>query len=95
VPRAKSARFKALGEPARVWDGGEDGLDVIRSFWAAARERGSRLGTILLGFNRSSVSEVQVVALAHAAGFTLIAGRKALHPGTAFVFEPSAISPEA
>ncbi len=89
VPRALSARWKTLGEPARVWDGGEDGLDVIRRFWVAAGERRSRLGTILMGFNRSSVSETEVATLARASGFTLVAGRKATHPGTVLVFKPS------
>lgn len=93
VPRALSARWKTLGEPARVWNGGEDGLDVIRKFWAAAGERRARLGTIFMGFNRKSVPEASIVALARASGFTLVAGRKAGHPGTAFGFEASRDQP--
>ena len=87
VPRALSARWKTLGEPSRVWDGGEDGLEVIRKFWIAASERGSTLGTILLGFNRSSVPEADIATLGRAAGFNVVAERKALHPGTVFAFE--------
>jgi len=87
VPRALSARWKVLGEPSRVWDGGEDGLEVIRKFWTAASERGSKLGTVLLGFNRSSVSAPEVASLGRTAGFTLVAERRAVHPGTVFAFE--------
>ena len=89
VPRALSARWKALGEPARAWDGGEDGLDVIRRFWAAAGERRARLGRIVLGFNRKSVAEAAIVTLARASGFSLVGGRRAGHPGTALAFEAS------
>jgi len=89
VPRAFSARWKTLGEPARVWDGGEDGLDVIRRFWVAAGERRARLGMIFMGFNRKSVPEAAIVTLARGSGFTLVAGSRAGHPGTALGFEAS------
>lgn len=87
VPRSLSAQWKALGEPSRVWDGGEDGLDVIREFWIAAGERGGSLGTILMGFNRKSVSAKEVEDLARARGFALVGTRRAVHPGTVHVFE--------
>ena len=86
VPRRLSARWKTLGEPPRVWDGGEDGLDVIRKFWIAAERPGPRLGTILLGFNRQSVPEAEVEALAHASGFSRTGLKRALHPGTVMAF---------
>lgn len=87
VPRSLSAHWTTLGEPSRVWDGGEDGLDVIREFWIAAGERGTKLGTVLLGFNRKSVPEKQVEALAKAQGFSLVGISRAVHPGTVYVFE--------
>jgi methylase of polypeptide subunit release factors len=89
VPRALSARWKTLGEPSRVWDGGEDGLDVIRRFWIAAGARGPRLGTILMGFSRRSVSEVEIKALARAQGFSVTGTAKAMHPGTVAAFVAS------
>ncbi|MBX7184381.1 MAG: methyltransferase [Vicinamibacteria bacterium] len=86
VPRARSIRWRTLGEPARVWDGGEDGLDVIRKFWRAAEPRGAGLGEILMGFNRKSVPEGEVAALARASGFDVTGVRRAFHPGTVFAF---------
>jgi release factor glutamine methyltransferase len=86
VPTGFSARWKTLGEPPRVWDGGEDGLDVIRRFWSAAEVRGPLLGTILLGFNRSMVDEKEVEALAIAHGFSKVSVTRAFHPGTVLVF---------
>lgn len=86
VPRALSVRWKSLGEPARVWDGGPDGLDVIRKFWAGTALHRARLGTILMGFNRKSVPESEVEALARANGFLRIGVRRAVHPGTVLVF---------
>ena len=87
VPRTESARWKALGEPARVWDGGEDGLDVIRKFWSAAEQHGPCLGTILMGFNRKSVPEARVEALARASGFSVVGAKRAIHPGTVLSFQ--------
>ncbi|MEO8361751.1 MAG: methyltransferase [Vicinamibacteria bacterium] len=87
VPRSLSAHWKTLGEPSRVWDGGEDGLDVIRKFWVAAGERGATLGTVLMGFNRKSVSEKEIEALAKAQGFSLVGLLRAPHPGTVYIFE--------
>lgn len=87
VPRRLSARWKTLGEPSRVWDGGEDGLDVIRKFWTAAEAPGARLGTILMGFNRQSVPEAQVETLARASGFVRIGLTRAFHPGTVMAFK--------
>ena len=89
VPSALSSRWKGLAEPARVWEGGEDGLEVIRKFWTAAGKRGSLLGTILLGFNRRSVDEVQIEALARAQGFSAIGVKRAFHPGTVMSFRAS------
>jgi len=89
VPRALSARWKSLGEPARVWDGGEDGLDVIRRFWIAAEKPGLRLGTILMGFNRHSVPETAIEALARASGFSVVEVNRAFHPGTVLAFQAS------
>lgn len=86
VPRALGARWGTLGEPSRVWDGGEDGLDVIRKFWKAAEPRGARLGTILMGFNRRSVPETEVEALARGSGFVSAGVRRAVHPGTVLAF---------
>lgn len=90
VPRRFTARWKALGEPARVWDGGDDGLEVIRRFWIAAEARGPLLGTILLGFNRRLVAELQVEALAAARGFATVSAIRAFHPGTVLVFRTPA-----
>ena len=87
VPRAKSASWKTLGEPARVWDGGEDGLDVIRRFWIAAEKPGPRLGTILMGFNRQSVPEKEIETLASASGFSVVGVNRAFHPGTVLSFQ--------
>jgi methylase of polypeptide subunit release factors len=97
VPRTLSAGWKPLGEPSRVWDGGEDGLDVIRRFWIEAGLRGSRLGAVLMGFNRNSVSEPQIQALAQAQGFSMTGITRALHPGTVSAFvakqRPRSVSP--
>lgn len=89
VPRVHSASWRALGEPARVFDGGEDGLDVIRKFFAAARERGGGLGSMLLAFNRKLVPEALVVEIAKAEGFSEEGASRAFHPGTVLVFEAS------
>lgn len=86
VPRARSIQWRTLGEPARVWDGGEDGLDVIRKFWKAAEPLGGRLGAVLMGFNRKSVPEAGVEALARASGFAVTGAKRALHPGTVLAF---------
>jgi methylase of polypeptide subunit release factors len=90
VPRAHSVLWKALGEPARVFDGGEDGLEVIRRFFDSARERGAGLGTVLLGFNRRLVSGARVREVAESRGFSFKHAARALHPGTVFSFEASA-----
>jgi methylase of polypeptide subunit release factors len=87
VPRALSASWERLGEPSRVWDGGFDGLDIIRRFWIEAKDRGPRLGTVLMGFNRNSVPENRIEMLALEQGFKLVGARRALHPGTVHVFE--------
>jgi methylase of polypeptide subunit release factors len=87
VPRNQSAVWKPFGEPSRVWDGGEDGLDVIRRFFAEAEVRGSRLGTLLIGFNRNSVSEAAIAGIAAGNGFVTTSVRRAIHPGTVLVFE--------
>lgn len=86
VPRSRSTQWRTLGEPARVWDGGEDGLDVIRKFWKAAEPLGGRLGAVLMGFNRKSVPEAGVEALARASGFAVAGATRALHPGTVLAF---------
>jgi methylase of polypeptide subunit release factors len=87
VPRGESVVWKTLGEPSRVWDGGEDGLDIIRRFFAEAEVRGSRLGTLIIGFNRQLVSETSVAAEAAAHGFVTNSVVRAIHPGTVLVFE--------
>ena len=87
VPRRQSAVWKTFGEPSRVWDGGEDGLDVIRKFFLEASAWGSRLGTILIGFNRQSVTEVQVAQIARAQGFLPTKATLAFHPGTVLSLE--------
>lgn len=87
VPRSLSTRWEPLGEPARVWDGGVDGLEVIRSFFVEAATRGSRLGTILIGFNRRSVSEEALALIGGANGFSLRAVSRSWHPGTVAIFE--------
>jgi methylase of polypeptide subunit release factors len=87
VPRNQSVLWKTFGEPSRVWDGGEDGLDVIRRFFSEAEVRGSRLGTLLIGFNRNSVSEAAVAGIAAGHGFVTTSARCPLHPGTVLVFE--------
>lgn len=86
VPHSRSKNWKALGEPSRVWDGGADGLDVIRRFWAQAEGRAGRLGVVLMGFNRQSVSEASIESLARQRGFTRRKTRRALHPGTVMTF---------
>lgn len=86
LPSTLSAQWKTLGEPSRVWNGGEDGLDVIRRFWTAAGRRPVSLGLVLIGFNRHTVAEADVVALAREAGFTHVGSRKAIHPGTVLAF---------
>lgn len=86
VPRSQSVRWRTFGEPPRVWDGGEDGLDVIRRFFAEARPRGASLGLIAIGFNRASVAETTVAAVAEENGFALLDVIRALHPGTVCFF---------
>lgn len=86
LPRRQGGAWRGLGEPPRVWDGGEDGLEVIRRFWVEAGARREKLGTILLGFNRHAVGEPRVVELAAAQGFDSIATTRALHPGTVAAF---------
>jgi methylase of polypeptide subunit release factors len=78
----------SLGEPPRVWGGGEDGLEVIRRFGTEAGQAGRTLGAILIGINRRSVSQTEVEALAHAQNFTLVSTTKSLHPGMVLAFEP-------
>ncbi|MEO8500966.1 MAG: methyltransferase [Vicinamibacteria bacterium] len=86
VPRAMSRQWKTLGEPARVWDGGEDGLDVIRRFFSEGQGRAERLGTVLVGFNRRAVSADAVARIAGAHGFGEIHRSRAAHPGTVVMF---------
>ncbi len=86
LPRALSVRWKRLGEPSRVFDGGEDGLEVIRKFFLEAAGWGPRLGTILIGFNRRSVSEVAVAEIGRVHGFRPAGRSRAFHPGTVLAF---------
>ena len=87
VPRSQSVVWKTFGEPSRVWDGGEDGLDVIRKFFHEASHWGPRLGTVLIGFNRQSVPEKEVAAIALANGFAQMDAVRAAHPGTVLAFQ--------
>ena len=89
LPRTQSDQWKPFGEPSRVFDGGEDGVDVIRRFFAEAAHRGPRLGTILIGINRQAVSEAAVARIAIATGFSPAGVSRALHPGTVLAFKAS------
>lgn len=86
LPRRQSDLWRVQGEPARVWDGGVDGLDVIRRFWVEAGARRRRIGTVLLGFNRQAVTEAQVGELGARQGFAVEGSIRAFHPGTVMIF---------
>jgi methylase of polypeptide subunit release factors len=87
VPRAQAEKWKPYGEPSRVYDGGEDGLDVIRRFFLEAEPRASTLGTILIGFNRRLVTEEAIIEIARSRAFRRTGVSRALHGGTVLVFE--------
>lgn len=89
LPLAQSAQWKPFGEPSRVFDGGEDGLDVIRKFFGQAKSRGPLLGTILIGINRQAVPEPAVTDIATAGGFSPAGVSRAFHPGTVLAFKSS------
>ena len=92
LPQSQSDFWRGQGEPARVWDGGVDGLDVIRRFWIEAGARRQKIATVLLGFNRKAVTEARVAGLGLRQGFAVTDSIRAFHPGTVMVFSGAEVA---